>query len=130
MLSFRMKLTNLLSNKTVRILGFFLLLGIAYAIIVRYTSFCIPCFFNLVTGLRCPGCGITHVFLCLMNFDFAGAFHANAFLFTTSPLLLVLVVLNVFCSEKIKKLPVTRWLTTFYLFGVVVWAVVRNILKI
>ena len=123
-----MRLTNLLSKKSSKIFGFFLLLGIAYAIIVRYTSFCIPCFFNTVTGFRCPGCGITHVFLCLMNFDFAGAFYANRFLFVTSPLLLLLVVLNVFCSEKIKKLPFVKWLAVIYLISAVLWAVVRNIL--
>lgn len=125
-----MKSTNLLKSKTIKTLGFFLLLGVAYALIVRYTSFCIPCFFNTLTGLRCPGCGITHLFLNLMKFDFTGAFHANRFLFATSPLLLLLVILNVFCSDKIRKMTVVKWLTFAYLVAVLLWTVIRNILDI
>lgn len=125
-----MKSTNLLKSKTIKTLGFFLLLGVAYALIVRYTSFCIPCFFNTLTGLRCPGCGITHLFLNLMKLDFAGAFHANRFLFATSPLLLLLVILNVFCSDKIRKMTVVKWLTFAYLVAVLLWTVIRNILDI
>ena len=125
-----MKSTNLLKSKTIKTLGFFLLLGVAYALIVRYTSFCIPCFFNTLTGLRCPGCGITHLFLNLMKLDFAGAFQANRFLFATSPLLLLLVILNVFCSENIRKTAFTKWLTFAYLVAVLLWTVIRNILHI
>ena len=126
----RMKLTNLLSNKNIKILGFFILLGLVYAVIVRYTSFCIPCFFNTITGLKCPGCGVTHMLLSLMELDFSAAFYANPFLFTTIPILLLLLVLHFFCNENIRKKPFTKGLTTSYAIALLVWAVIRNIIKL
>ncbi|MCM1244470.1 MAG: DUF2752 domain-containing protein [Roseburia sp.] len=116
--------------KSISLPKFLIFVGIVYALIVRYTSFCIPCFFQTVTGFRCPSCGITHIFLHLMDFDFAGAFYANRFLFATSPLLLLIVILNLFCGNKIRKKPFTKWLTILYLISLIVWAVIRNIMHI
>lgn len=116
--------------KNAPLFGFLLLLGIVYALIVRYTSFCIPCFFQTVTGFRCPSCGVTHIFLHLMNFDLIGAFHSNRFLFATSPLLVVIIILNIFCGETIRKKPFTKWLTIAYMISLIIWAVIRNIIHV
>ena len=102
-------------------------IGFAYAIIVRYTSFCIPCFFNTITGLKCPGCGITHLFLSLMRFDFPGAYLANRFLFLTFPVLLLILALNFLGGRKYEKKSFTKWLTLSYLIALLVWGVARNI---
>lgn len=98
-------------RKELKALIFVFILGLAYACLVRYTSFCIPCFFNTITGLKCPGCGITHVFLSLMKFDLHGAYLANPFLLISSPILIVIIVLNFFCSKKIRTSSFTKWLT-------------------
>lgn len=55
----------------------FLAGGCAYAIFVRSTGLAIPCLFYRLTGLKCPGCGITRMALCLMRLDFAGAWRQN-----------------------------------------------------
>ena len=34
--------------------------GVGYLLAVRLTGFGIPCLFYEVTGLLCPGCGLTH----------------------------------------------------------------------
>lgn len=125
-----MRLINLLSSKKLKTLILLIALGSVYALIVRYTNFCIPCFFNSITGLRCPGCGITHVFLYLMRFDFRNAFLSNIFLFTTSPILLLILILNIFCSPEIRKKPFTKRLTFLYLISLLIWAIVRNILGV
>lgn len=125
-----MRSINLLSSKKLKTLILLIALGCIYALIVRYTNFCIPCFFNSITGLKCPGCGITHVFLCLMRFDFRNAFLSNIFLFTTSPILLLILILNIFCNPEIRKKPFTRRLTFLYLISLLIWAIVRNILGI
>lgn len=121
-----MRLTNLLSNKERKVITIILVLGILYALIVRYTHFCIPCFFHTITGLKCPGCGITHLFMCLMEFDFLGALKANAFLFITAPILFVLLLSSKLCSSK----SFVKWLSIIYLILLVVWGVVRNIIHI
>jgi hypothetical protein len=38
-----------------------------------------PCGFQVFTGYKCPGCGLTTCFSYMAHFDLAGAWHANAF---------------------------------------------------
>ena len=116
----------MLSSKERKAITIILVLGFTYALIVRYTPFCIPCFFQTVTGLKCPGCGITHVFMSLMDLDLYGAFHANRFLFVTSPILLLILILNKFYQKS----SLVKLLSVFYIILLLVWGVVRNILQI
>ncbi|MDR2611234.1 MAG: DUF2752 domain-containing protein [Clostridiales Family XIII bacterium] len=37
-------------------------------------AFLFGCPFRLITGIPCPGCGMTHAFLAAFRFDFADAF--------------------------------------------------------
>lgn len=46
----------------------------------------VPCPFRLVTGLKCPGCGITTMILALGRGDVGAALAANPFLLVTLPL--------------------------------------------
>lgn len=39
----------------------------------------LPCWFNLLTGYLCPGCGGTRSFYALMNGDIISSFEYNAF---------------------------------------------------
>ena len=41
----------------------------------------IPCPLHALTGLKCPGCGVTELCLCLLRLDLKGAFRANPALF-------------------------------------------------
>lgn len=66
--------------------------GICYGAVVSTIGFGIPCLFRLITGLQCPGCGITHMALCLMHGDLSGAFHANAMVLTLLPVGMILAV--------------------------------------
>ena len=47
----------------------------------------IPCVFHLVTGLKCPGCGITHLLLALVQGRIAEAFSYNPAVFILLPVL-------------------------------------------
>ena len=67
------------------------LLGLLYACIAaRFGG--IPCVFRSVTGLRCPGCGVTHMCLALLHGDLAGAFWENAAVLCLLPVLAGLLV--------------------------------------
>ena len=48
-----------LRRDRLRVLGVWLAVGLAYLIWVRATGWGIPCPIHTVTGLECPGCGIT-----------------------------------------------------------------------
>lgn len=58
--------------------GIVLLIGVAYAVIVRLTGRGIPCPFYQLSGKLCPGCGISRMFLALLELDFERALRCNA----------------------------------------------------
>ena len=47
----------------------------------QLTGFSVACPFYLLTGLYCPGCGITRLFFALMKFQFYQAFRYNPLVF-------------------------------------------------
>lgn len=61
-----------------------------YAFLLLYTPFSIPCPFHALTGLYCPGCGVSRMALALLRFDLAAAFRANVALCLLLPALALL----------------------------------------
>ncbi len=59
--------------------------GALYFLFVSITGYGIPCVFHSLTGLYCPGCGITRMVMSLMNTDIRGAVRYNAAAFFTLP---------------------------------------------
>ena len=66
-----------------------LLILIIYYFINKITGLYIPCIFHEITGLKCPGCGITHLIFNLLNFKIADAFHDNPLVFIYLPFIAV-----------------------------------------
>ena len=64
-------------NKVICIALILFGIGALYALFTHFTGIGIPCIFHLITGLQCPGCGISRMFLSLFRLDFAAAFHYN-----------------------------------------------------
>ncbi len=64
---------NGLYRKRLRPLAFLLPAGGLYALFVHATGLMIPCPFRLITGLKCPGCGMTHMCMSLLRLDFKAA---------------------------------------------------------
>lgn len=58
--------------------------GLFYAMLCA-AGYAIPCVFHAVTGLYCPGCGISRMCLALLRFDFGSAFQYNAAALLTLP---------------------------------------------
>ena len=65
------------------------LLGLAYALFIQCTGLGIPCVFRLVTGSRCPGCGMTHAAMALIHGQPKVAFRENPLSLSVVPLLLL-----------------------------------------
>ena len=61
-----------------------LVAGILYGAFVHRTGIGIPCMFHLITGFKCPGCGVTHMCVALLQLDFRGAYESNQMLFLLS----------------------------------------------
>ena len=59
------------------------------------------CPFKALTGIPCPGCGMTRAILSITKGDFQGAFGYNPFSF----FLLFMVVISVVPGRQVEKLP-------------------------
>jgi len=64
--------------------------GTVYAFFVRLTGWGIPCVFNLITDLHCPGCGISRMFMSLLRLDFVAAARYNLLVLCLLPFVIVL----------------------------------------
>ena len=68
------------------IFGGLLAVGILYAAFVGVTGMGIPCVFRLITGFKCPGCGVSHMCMSLLRLDFKSAWRANPAIMALLPL--------------------------------------------
>ena len=100
--------------------------GAAYAVFAsRFGG--LPCPFRLLTGLQCPGCGVTTLLLCLLHADWQGAWAANPFLLATSPLLGAILWRFWWKDSR----PGRAWqiLAIGYIIALLLWGIVRNIVS-
>ena len=79
-------------TRIIRKYSIILAIGIAYLIWVLLTDLRIPCIFNLIFKLKCPGCGITRMLAAIARFDLKSAFLFNPFVFITLPIIAFLII--------------------------------------
>lgn len=72
-------------KQTFQILG----IGFAYFCFSGVTGIYIPCPIRLITGYKCPGCGITHYVLAMIHGNLSEAYASNQLLFFLIPALLL-----------------------------------------
>ena len=110
--------------------GGLLAAGLAYALWVERTGLALPCPFRAVTGLLCPGCGVTRLCLALLRGDLAAAWAANQLLLLLLPVLAVLLVQLAARYVRTGSVATIRGENAL-IWGVVVlllaWGVVRNL---
>lgn len=99
-------------------------MGLIYYIWIRVTGIFIPCLFRKNTGFLCPGCGITAVFINLINLDIYSAYKANSFLFVTLPFLTFEFVFE----KRLRKYKWNDMLLSIYIILLLVFGIVRNIM--
>ena len=111
-------------------LSIILIIGLAYLIWLKTTGIMIPCLFRRITGLYCPGCGITHIFISLSNFDIKGAFAANPVMFILIPFLLLTFIDYIVKYIKYGRAQISRigniiiWISIVCL---TLFSIIRNI---
>lgn len=101
-----------------------------YALVDPAESAWMPkCLFHLATGYDCPGCGSQRALHALLSGDFAGAFHANAFLFLLVPffLLLAYAEFNPKRHPRLYKFVTSSPAIYSLLALIVAWTLFRNL---
>lgn len=59
-----------------------------YYVLLSYFKLGIPCIFHKITGLLCPGCGISRMIVAMIHLDFQLAYLYNPVIFVFSPLII------------------------------------------
>ncbi len=83
----------------------FLIFGGVYSVFTVLTGWGIPCPVHLLTGLSCPGCGISRFFLALLRLDFSGAVSQNLALAVLLPVWTVVGLVEFWWNPKALEKP-------------------------
>lgn len=89
----------------------------------------IPCMFHEVTGLYCPGCGVSHMCLSLLSLNFQAAFQANAAIMLLLPLGLIIGIQMAvrYVKYGITKLTPIQNIILYFMCGILlVFGILRN----
>ena len=102
--------------------------GCLYYVFIRVTGLAFPCMMYELTGLKCPTCGITHMFLHLASLDIKAAFLDNQFVFLTWPLSVLEVLYVFYKSVKGEKIPGWNYVFIYILVGIaIIFCIIRNV---
>lgn len=102
--------------------------GVTYALWCKATSWHIPCVFHKITGLYCPGCGITRMSLALLEGNFRVAFRSNAAVFILIPVGLMLLLKFIYHYIKFGNIQLSK-VETSILWVIVVILITFGILR-
>lgn len=69
-----------------------IIVGLAYFLICNKIGFGIPCLFHTITGLKCPGCGVSRMCISLLKGDIHSAFLYNRGIMVMSPFIVYFCV--------------------------------------
>ncbi len=120
-------------QRVARVATLFVCAGLLYAVILKILGRGIPCVFHDITGLRCPGCGMTHAMTALLNLDFNAFIQANLF----APLIIIFFI-TAFASTSLKYIKtgiyrlsaLNSFVEISFLVLFIAWGIARNFLGI
>ena len=97
-------------------------------IIVYYFIFktFIPCLIHKITGLYCPGCGISRMLISIFHFDFYQAYRYNPWLFILLILFILYQILKLITSKLSTK---ELKLNNYFYIGILIFTLAFRILR-
>lgn len=124
-------------NKAKRLLAVFLLLMAFIIFLLTYKylkikyNISIPCIIHEITGLFCPGCGITRAIFALLELDIKKAIKYNILIIIIFPFIIIYIInclyifINNLKKDPSKIFPKILWY--FLLIITIVFGIIRNI---
>ena len=89
-------------KSTIKIALVFAIL-LAYYVFTRLTGLYIPCPFHALTGLYCPGCGVSHFCSDMLRLNFASAVRQNMAIAALLPVWVITAALRMLFPDKVGK---------------------------
>ena len=117
--------------KVVSIIIFLVGIFFGYYFLNCHFGFGIPCLIKKLTGLTCPGCGITRMLFSIVKLDFKSAFMYNQLLFILLPFIIGYIIYYTILYIKgdkdriLSKVPFWVWIIVVIL--IVVFFILRNL---
>jgi len=119
-------------NKVIKKYIILVIILISYFFINKYTGFGIPCPFHSITGLECPGCGITRCLFAIIQFKFKEAFYYNPLVFIYLPFIVAFFIYEdyLFIYNKKDKILVKIPIIFQYILLIITigFGIIRNII--
>lgn len=106
---------------------FLIIVVIIMAILLIHGKIAIACVFYEITGLYCPGCGITRSILSLIDGNIYQAFRYNPIIFIDIPLIMITSIIDFIYKDNKKVKKVTNAIYIMLLIITLVFGVLRNI---
>ena len=97
---------------------------------MKYLNIRIPCVYYELSGLYCPGCGMTRATFSLLQFDFYKAIRYNAFSIIIIPLVGLYIIGGIYAwlfnktNFMYNKIPPVIWI--IFIGTMLIYAVLRN----
>lgn len=121
----RKRLNNLLTRCAIVLLA-----GLLYYAFICITGIKIPCLFYEITGLNCPGCGVTRMAVALLRFDIVEAFKYQPVIFCSILPLSICFGVHALRYVKEGKVPFYKWqnvLMWFVIVALLLFCIYRNV---
>lgn len=110
---------------------FIVLICIFFIVILYSSGLYIPCPIHLITGLHCPGCGITRCIVSIIKLEFYQAFRYNPLIFILLPFLISYVLYKIYIWILYKEDRLTNKLSDYPMYILIVilisYGILRNI---
>ena len=104
---------------------------LAYLPIYLFLPFLrLPCLFNLITGLNCPGCGISRMLSSFANLNIGEGISYNYFLGYSIPVIVVFFGYYSYNFVTKKKIMFFEVSAIVYVILLIAWGIIRNIIGI
>ena len=119
-----MRFPHRIKGKTV---AKFLLVHLVFFLGVLFYSFAFGCLLRRLTGITCPGCGLSRAYLACLRLDFGAAFAFHPLFPLLPPYLLYMLEHHIFGFPGNKKLTIALTVAiTILLIGVWILRVALN----
>lgn len=114
-------------KKKITITIIFLILLISYLYLGNKLNIYINCPIKEITGLYCPGCGITRMLQAILQLNFYQAFRYNPLLFISLPFFIFFTIEGIITKKEplYNKIPNKILITIIIIF--IIYGILRNL---